>query len=72
VLLRFRPWIGEAALRPRPIKLIPFLPSGDAGASAPQEVGTAVCVRAVGLFIASPMHDGPQRDVVVTSSIAWG
>jgi glycopeptide antibiotics resistance protein len=32
------PWIGEAALLPRPIKLVPFLPSGDAGASAPQEV----------------------------------
>ena len=39
VLWKFEvPWIGEAALRPRPIKLIPFLPSGDAGASAPQEV----------------------------------
>ena len=35
-------------------------------------IGTAVCVLAVGLFIASPMHYGPQRDVVVTSSVAWG
>jgi glycopeptide antibiotics resistance protein len=32
------PWIGEAALLPRPIKLVPFLASGDAGASAPLEV----------------------------------
>lgn len=32
------PWVGEAALLPRPIKLIPFVPSGDAGASAPIEV----------------------------------
>jgi glycopeptide antibiotics resistance protein len=32
------PWIGEAALLPRPIKLVPFFPSGDAGASAPLEV----------------------------------
>jgi glycopeptide antibiotics resistance protein len=32
------PWIGEAALLPRPIKLIPFLPSAEAGASAPIEV----------------------------------
>ena len=32
------PWIGEAALLPRPVKLIPFLPSGDAEASPPLEV----------------------------------
>ncbi|MEO5920192.1 MAG: VanZ family protein [Pseudolysinimonas sp.] len=32
------PWVGEAAFLPHPIKLIPFLPSGDADASAPQEV----------------------------------
>jgi len=32
------PWIGEAALLPRPIKLVPFVPSGDAGASEPREV----------------------------------
>ena len=32
------PWVGEAALLPRPIKLIPFLPSAEAGASAPVEV----------------------------------
>ena len=32
------PWIGEAALLPRPIKLVPFLPSGDAGASVPLEL----------------------------------
>lgn len=32
------PWIGEAALLPRPIKLVPFLPSAEADASAPVEV----------------------------------
>jgi glycopeptide antibiotics resistance protein len=32
------PYIGAAALLPRPIKLIPFLPSAEAGASAPLEV----------------------------------
>lgn len=32
------PWIGEAAGLGRPIKLVPFVPSGDAGASAPAEM----------------------------------
>jgi glycopeptide antibiotics resistance protein len=32
------PWVGEAAFLPRPIKLIPFFPSGDADASNPLEV----------------------------------
>ncbi len=32
------PWIGEAAGLVRPIKLVPFAPSGDAGASAPAEM----------------------------------
>ncbi len=32
------PWVGETALLPRPIKLVPFVASGDAGASAPLEV----------------------------------
>ena len=32
------PWIGEAAPLPRPVKLIPFLPSGEDGASKPLEV----------------------------------
>jgi glycopeptide antibiotics resistance protein len=32
------PWIGEAALLPRPIKLVPFVPSADDGASKPIEV----------------------------------
>ena len=32
------PWIGEAALLPRPIKLVPFVPSADDGASKPLEV----------------------------------
>ena len=148
------PWIGEAALLPRPIKLIPFLPSAEADASNPLEVlanvllfvpfglylgllapswrwwqsaavfaaaslalevtqhlisigsfdmtdvivntaggltgvglvvlaqrrshgraavlltricviGTAALVLAVGLFIASPLHYGPQQDVVL-------
>ena len=150
------PWIGEAALLPRPIKLIPFLPSAEAGASAPIEVainlvlfipfglylgviaptwrwwqaagvflgaslvleitqhlisvgsfdttdlivntagglaglgllalarrrlrgrtavvmtrgfaiGTAISLVALGIFIASPMHYGPQRDVIVSA-----
>jgi glycopeptide antibiotics resistance protein len=32
------PWVGSAAFLPHPIKLIPFLPSGDANESAPLEV----------------------------------
>ena len=32
------PYVGAAALLPRPIKLIPFLPSAEAGGSAPLEV----------------------------------
>jgi len=33
-----KPWVGEAALLPRPLKLVPFVASGDAGASNPEEV----------------------------------
>jgi glycopeptide antibiotics resistance protein len=36
------PWIGEAALRPRPIKWIPFLPTAEAGASQPIELAINV------------------------------
>ena len=32
------PWIGDAAGLARPIKLVPFVPSGDAGASTPAEM----------------------------------
>lgn len=32
------PWIGEAAGMLRPIKLVPFVPSGDADASSPAEM----------------------------------
>jgi glycopeptide antibiotics resistance protein len=32
------PWIGDAATLLRPLKLVPFVPNGDAGASAPIEV----------------------------------
>ena len=32
------PYVGAAALLPRPIKLIPFLATGEAGASAPLEL----------------------------------
>ena len=32
------PHVGEAALLPRPIKLIPFVPSAEAGGSAPLEI----------------------------------
>ncbi|MCC2032698.1 VanZ family protein [Microbacterium allomyrinae] len=153
------PWIGDAAVRSRPIKLVPFVASGDAGASAPIEVvinlllfvpfgvylgllapswawwkaggvlvgaslvlevtqhllstgsfdttdlivntagglvglglltlvrrrlggrttvvmarfsviTTVLAVLAVGIFVASPMHYGPQRDVVVSTPAA--
>ena len=33
-----KPWVGEAALLPHPFKLVPFVASGDAGASNPEEV----------------------------------
>lgn len=32
------PWVGEAAILSRPIKLIPFVPDGTAGASQPVEL----------------------------------
>lgn len=32
------PWIGDAAGLARPIKVVPFVPSGDAGASTPAEM----------------------------------
>ncbi|MBW9110038.1 VanZ family protein [Microbacterium ureisolvens] len=32
------PWIGDAAGLARPLKLVPFVPSGDAGASSPAEM----------------------------------
>ena len=32
------PWVGGAAGLVRPIKLVPFVPSGDAGASTPAEM----------------------------------
>ncbi|MEV4687416.1 VanZ family protein [Microbacterium sp. LWH3-1.2] len=32
------PWIGDAAGMARPFKLVPFVPSGDAGASTPVEM----------------------------------
>lgn len=32
------PWIGDAAGLERPIKLVPFVPSGEAGASTPAEM----------------------------------
>ena len=39
ILWKFElPWIGDAAGLPRPWKLIPFVASGDAGASKPLEV----------------------------------
>lgn len=36
------PWIGEAALLPRPIKLVPFVPSAEDGASKPLEVAANI------------------------------
>jgi glycopeptide antibiotics resistance protein len=38
------PWVGKAALLPRPIKLVPYLPSGDAGASTPGEVAANIAL----------------------------
>jgi glycopeptide antibiotics resistance protein len=32
------PWVGDAAGLARPIKIVPFVPSGDAGASTPSEM----------------------------------
>jgi glycopeptide antibiotics resistance protein len=46
------PWIGDAAGLARPIKLVPFVPSGDAGASTPAEmVINLVLFVPFGLFI---------------------
>jgi glycopeptide antibiotics resistance protein len=46
------PWIGEAAGLARPIKLVPFVASGDAGASTPVEmVINLVLFAPFGLFI---------------------
>lgn len=46
------PWIGEAATLARPLKLVPFVASGDAGASAPSEVIiNAVIFVPFGLFL---------------------
>jgi glycopeptide antibiotics resistance protein len=35
-------WVGEAALLPRPLKLVPFVASGDAGPSNPKEVAANI------------------------------
>ena len=46
------PWIGEAAASLRPLKLVPFVASGDAGANAPTEVIiNAVIFVPFGLFM---------------------
>jgi glycopeptide antibiotics resistance protein len=46
------PYVGEAALLPRPIKLIPFVPSAEAGASAPLEVvANAVLFVPFGIYL---------------------
>ncbi|MFC8680187.1 VanZ family protein [Microbacterium ureisolvens] len=46
------PWIGDAAGLARPIKLVPFVPSGDAGASMPAEMLiNLVLFVPLGLFI---------------------
>jgi glycopeptide antibiotics resistance protein len=47
------PWVGDAALLPRPWKLIPFVPSGDANASNPMEV-----LANVGLFVPFGLYLG--------------
>jgi glycopeptide antibiotics resistance protein len=46
------PWIGAAAGLPRPLKLVPFVASGDAGASQPQEVAiNALLFVPFGMFL---------------------
>ncbi len=46
------PYIGAAALLPRPIKLIPFVPSGEAGGSAPLEIlGNVVLFVPFGVYL---------------------
>jgi glycopeptide antibiotics resistance protein len=50
------PYIGAAALLPRPIKLIPFLPSAEAGGSAPLEI-----VANIVLFIPFGLYLGLLR-----------
>ena len=48
------PWVGEAAGLPHPIKLVPFLPSGDAGVSNPFEVAANVLLFVpFGLYLGS-------------------
>ena len=47
------PYVGAAALLPRPIKLIPFLPSAEAGGSAPLEI-----VANIALFIPFGLYLG--------------
>ncbi len=47
------PYIGAAALLPRPIKLIPFLPSAEAGGSAPLEI-----VANIALFVPFGLYLG--------------
>jgi glycopeptide antibiotics resistance protein len=46
------PYVGAAALLPRPIKLIPFVPSGEAGGSAPFEIlGNVVLFVPFGVYL---------------------
>ena len=46
------PYVGAAALLPRPIKLIPFVPSGEAGGSAPLEIlGNVVLFVPFGVYL---------------------
>ena len=47
------PYIGAAALLPRPVKLVPFVASGDAGPSAPLEV-----LANLALFVPFGLHLG--------------
>ena len=48
------PWVGESAGLPHPIKLVPFLPSGDAGVSNPFEVAANVLLFVpFGLYLGS-------------------
>jgi glycopeptide antibiotics resistance protein len=69
------PWIGEAAFLPHPLKLIPFLPSGDADASNPFEVlANVIFFIPFGLFLgvlAPRWHWWKHAGVFVAASLLF-
>lgn len=68
------PWIGDAALLPRPVKLVPFVASGDADASAPIEVViNLVLFVPFGLFLGALLPKGgwwKAAGILLGSSLA--